>query len=233
MPHTQDKAGENETRTRLIRAGARLFGLHGFEATGTRDLAAAAGANLGSIRYHFGGKEGLYRAVLEHIVEIKLGEVGPGLELVRATCADPAAGREKLLGALRGLVGTMVDVMLGSPESRDFSQIMMQEQIAPTASFDILYGGFFARVHAAWAMLLGRLTGLPQESRELHLRTLSIMGQLVVFRVGMTATLRRMGCERLSREHLECIVRFATQQIEAIVNGFSPVCPEMGQEVQA
>jgi TetR/AcrR family transcriptional regulator, regulator of cefoperazone and chloramphenicol sensitivity len=230
MPATDKTSNEGATRRRLIEAGSRLFGLHGFEATGTRDLAAAAGANLGSIRYHFGGKEGLYRAVLEHIVEIKLGEIGPGLERVLAVCADASAGRAELLQVLRALVRTMVGVMLGSPQSRDFSQIMMQEQIAPTASFEILYGGFFGRVHAAWAALLGRLTGLSPDSQELHLRTLSVMGQFAIFRMGMTATLRRLGCAKLSDEHLECIVRFGIQQVEAIVAGFSPVCPSLPRE---
>jgi len=233
MASTVKQYNEGATRDKLLEAGARLFGLHGFEATSTRDLAAAAGANLGSIRYHFGGKEGLYRAVLERCVEIKIGEIGPGLDRVNEVCADPAAGRAELFLALRSLVRTMVAVMLGNPDSRDFSQIMMQEQIAPTASFDILYLGFFRKVQAAWAALLARLTGLTPENPELHLRALSLMGQFMVFRVGMTATLRRLGCDRLSDATLECIVRFGVQQTEAIVAGFSPVCDFPSREVPA
>ncbi|MDR3641977.1 MAG: CerR family C-terminal domain-containing protein [Humidesulfovibrio sp.] len=223
MPSKNTHANEGATRRKLIETGVRLFGLHGFEATSTRALATAADANLGSISYHFGGKEGLYRAVLEHIVEIKMAEIGPGLDRVLTVCADASASREKLLETLRVLVRTMVGVMIGGEQSQAFSQIMMQEQIAPTASFDLLYSGFFEKVQAAWAAVLGRLTGLPTDNRELRLRTLSIMGQFVIFRVGMAATLRRLDCEKLSDEIMECIVRFGIQQVEAIVDGFTPV----------
>ena len=218
---------EKETRQRLMEAGLALFGLHGFEATSTRALAQAAGVNLSAIPYHFGGKEGLYRAVMEHVIAVKLGEVGPGLERVLRLCQDPKAGREALLDGMRGLVRTMVAVMLGDPESRSFSQIMMQEQIAPTAAFGLFHDGFFAKVHGVWTALLGRLLGQP-DSLELRLRALSVMGQMVIFRVGMTGILRVVGGDRLSDEHLECIARLCIQQVEAIVAGCAPAGAEVG-----
>jgi len=222
------KNAEKETRQRLMDAGLRLFGLHGVGATSTRALALEAGVNLSAIPYHFGGKEGLYRAVLEHTIGVKLAEVGPGLDRVLAACANPSAGRGELLAAMRTLVRTMVTVMLGSPESRSFSQIMMQEQIAPTGAFNIFHDGFFAKVHGVWTQLLGRLLGLPPESLELRLRALAVMGQMVIFRVGMSGILRVVGGEKLSDAHLECITRLCIQQVEAIVAGYEPACPELG-----
>jgi len=214
---------EKETKQKLMDAGLKLFGLHGFEATSTRALAQAAGVNLSAIPYHFGGKEGLYRAVMEHIINVKLGEIGPGLEGVLAVCRDPEAGRGALLDSMRALVRTMVSVMLGNPESRSFSQIMMQEQIAPTAAFGLFHDGFFAKVHGVWTALLGRLLGQP-ESLELRLRALAVMGQIVIFRVGMTGILRVVGGDKLSDEHLECITRLCMQQVEALVAGCAPAC---------
>lgn len=215
---------EQETRMRLIEAGSRLFGLHGFEATGTRALAQEAGVNLSAILYHFGGKEGLYRAVLQHVIAVKHREVGADMARVLFTCQNPASTREELLAALRGFVRTMVAVMLGSPESRSFSQIMMQEQIAPTGAYELCHEGFFARVHGMWTMLLGRLLNLPPDSLELKLRALSVMGQMVIFRVGMTGILKVLGAQKLSEAHLDCIARLCIQQAEAVVEGFAPVC---------
>jgi len=119
----------------------------------------------------------------------------------------------------------MVSVMLGDPQSRAFSQIMMQEQIAPTAAFGLFHDGFFAKVHGVWTALLGRLLGLP-DSLELRLRALAVMGQMVIFRVGMTGILRIVGGDRLTDEHLECIARLCVQQVEAIVAGCAPASAE-------
>ncbi|MBI5520519.1 MAG: CerR family C-terminal domain-containing protein [Desulfovibrio sp.] len=219
------KASDTETRQRLIQAGLRLFGLHGYEATGTRALAQEAGVNLSAILYHFGGKEGLYRAVLEQGISRKLEEVGQGVFTVMAACGNPASTRDDLLAAMGEMVRTMVRVMLGNPESRSFSQIMMQEQIAPTAAFDLFHEGFFSRIHAVWCALLGRLFGM-EDCLELRLRALSVMGQLVIFRVGMTGVLRVVGGDKLTDEHLECISRLCIQQVEAMVAGFAPACQD-------
>ena len=61
-------AGER-TRQKLIQTGVEIFGRYNFEATTTRMLADSAGVNLASIPYHFKSKEGLYHAVVHHIVE--------------------------------------------------------------------------------------------------------------------------------------------------------------------
>jgi AcrR family transcriptional regulator len=218
---------DNETRRRLLEAGLKLFGLHGFEATSTRSLALEAGANLSAIPYHFGGKEGLYLAVIRHIMDLKLAEIGPSLDRVMALSADPATGREVLLSAMRRLVLTVAGAMLGSQESRSCSQVMMQEQIAPTAGFKILHQEFFGRIHAAWSALLARLTGLPPGSMELRLRALSIMGQMIIFRVGMSSLLTVLNCERLPDAYLEGIAQVCVQQAEAMVASFAPACPEV------
>src|SRR5690606_4820124 len=65
------------TRAALIDAATRVFGRDGFHAASTKAIAREAGANPALISYHFGGKEGLYVAVVEHIVESMAARVGP------------------------------------------------------------------------------------------------------------------------------------------------------------
>lgn len=55
----------DDTRDRLLRAAAMAFAEHGYDGASTRDICAAAGANLAAIHYHFGDKQALYRAVLD------------------------------------------------------------------------------------------------------------------------------------------------------------------------
>lgn len=58
-----------QTRGALVRAALKLFGQQGFDGTSTREIAAEAKANIGSIAYHFGGKEGLRLAAADFIVD--------------------------------------------------------------------------------------------------------------------------------------------------------------------
>lgn len=57
--------GHESARETLITAARKLFADRGFHAVSIRDITEAAGTNVSAISYHFGGKEGLYRACLE------------------------------------------------------------------------------------------------------------------------------------------------------------------------
>jgi len=54
-----------DTRTQLLAAATPLFARKGLHGVSVREVARSAGVNLAMISYHFGGKEGLYAAVVE------------------------------------------------------------------------------------------------------------------------------------------------------------------------
>ena len=55
---------DNDCREHIIAAAVPLFAAKGLNGVSVRELASAAGVNLSMISYYFGGKEGLYAAVL-------------------------------------------------------------------------------------------------------------------------------------------------------------------------
>ncbi len=88
---------DNDCRENLIAVATPLFAGKGFNGVSVRELAKAAEVNLSMISYYFGGKEGLYAAVLneqfaslKRVEELKNMDVDPinKFELyVRATVA--------------------------------------------------------------------------------------------------------------------------------------------------
>lgn len=50
---------------KLLQAATKLFAEKGYHETSVRDIARSAGVNPSLINYHFGGKEELYRRILE------------------------------------------------------------------------------------------------------------------------------------------------------------------------
>lgn len=53
------------TREQILEAAWELFGTRGFENVSVRDVTHAAGVNLASVSYHFGGKEGLVQETVK------------------------------------------------------------------------------------------------------------------------------------------------------------------------
>lgn len=86
-----------DCRAALVATATPLFAEKGYNGVSVRALATASGVNLSMISYYFGGKEGLYAAVLneqfttlKRVAEIKTMEADPlrKFELyVRATVA--------------------------------------------------------------------------------------------------------------------------------------------------
>jgi TetR/AcrR family transcriptional regulator len=72
MPLTPTTAGPARekrdplaTRRALMAAGSELFSERGFDGVALEDLASRAGFNKALVSYHFGGKRGLYVAILD------------------------------------------------------------------------------------------------------------------------------------------------------------------------
>lgn len=56
-----------ETRARLIAAGRKAFGAKGYADAAMDDFTAEAGLTRGALYHHFGGKKGLFEAVIAQI----------------------------------------------------------------------------------------------------------------------------------------------------------------------
>jgi AcrR family transcriptional regulator len=53
-----------KTRENILKSAWKLFAKSGFEAVSVRDITQDAGANLASVNYHFGSKDGLIQEIV-------------------------------------------------------------------------------------------------------------------------------------------------------------------------
>lgn len=114
-------------RVKLINAAIERFGKRGFDAVGTREIAAAVDTPMSSITYHFGGKEGLYLAAAEHIFE----HLQSVLEADVVDLPGPDAGREERIDAICARIRAAGTFML-SERSAPFALFIGREQQDPS-----------------------------------------------------------------------------------------------------
>lgn len=112
-------------RPRILDAARQLFAERGFAGAATRDIARLAEVNQGLITYHFGGKEALFREVVERELA----------ELQQRLTDDPAGGAPlarwlAALGQHRQLVQLLVHALLEPGPRRDW----VCERLAPLAA---------------------------------------------------------------------------------------------------
>jgi AcrR family transcriptional regulator len=216
------------TRAALVRAALKLFGRQGFDGTSTREIAAEAQANIGSIAYHFGGKEGLRAAAADYIVETIQTVAGQALGNgpAAASDGDPETARAQLFAALERMVGFIV----AQPQAGEIVQFVLRELSHPTAALDRIYDGVFEPTHRRLCRIWEQATGEPAESERTRLTMFTLIGQVIYFRIGREAVMRRMGWHDIGPAEAAKVVAVTTDNLSAILAARMGSKPAMGSE---
>jgi AcrR family transcriptional regulator len=211
------------TRRALIEAAIVEFARDGFHAASTREIARSSGTNQALIGYHFGGKEGLYHAVFRFIAEQIQARVGSAIVPIEAHLAELSddkaltkAQREQCIAHLMQLVEGIARLHT-DPHTMPWAQLIMREQQSPTKAFDILYEGFMSRYLGLVTRLVQRLR--PDLSRdEAALRVITILGQILIFRVARSTFLRHMNWQEVGPGEVEMIIRQIKANLTAMLH---------------
>jgi TetR/AcrR family transcriptional regulator, regulator of cefoperazone and chloramphenicol sensitivity len=174
------------TRLALIEAGFALFGTQSFAATSTRQIASHAKANIGSIAYHFGGKDGLRQACAEEVAR-RLGTI-PAAVPLRHDLSRPEARSQ-----LQAILGTLVSFLFEGPQAETMLPFMLRELAERGPGVDVLYTRMVGPMHGRICALWGAATGQDPDSDAVRLRVFSLIGQALYFRVGAPIVTRRLG----------------------------------------
>lgn len=160
---------DGNRRRELLRTAARLFRRKGFNATSTRDIAAAAGMQSGSPFYHFKSKGALLYAVMEEGMRSAIERQELALQQAEAATPDIA-------GQLRILIRNHFDVLLG-PGS-DFIPVMLYEARSITPRQRAVLAELQSQYEAPWAPVLEALHASGQLKADVKLARLLIFGAL-------------------------------------------------------
>ncbi|MEO0031155.1 MAG: hypothetical protein RIS94_913 [Pseudomonadota bacterium] len=145
------------TRERILSVAQHLFAAHGFAGLTLRKIAAGAQVPVGSIAYHFGSKEGLYRAIWEKW----MGKAQATNFLAQAGLSEdltPEDGLRRVVDAF--FAGPRL--ILQEEEGQSFIAIMIREANDPHQASRGLIATFVIpnsrAIHAALAQLMPDLS---------------------------------------------------------------------------
>ncbi len=144
-------------RDQLVLHATPIFANKGFAGASTREICDAAGVNLSAIRYYFGDKAGLYRAVLER----------PIGEMTAAFSGFDAADLP-LEQALRILLRPFVDSNDDDALEAQTMRLYLREMIEPSEIFREVVGRAVMPSHMAMCEVLARHSGAAQIDDEIH-----------------------------------------------------------------
>lgn len=163
---------DGNRRQDVLRAAAQLFRQHGFAATRTRDIAAAAGMRSGSPFYHFENKQALLGAVIVEGMERAVARQRTAMDSASTSGAALLVPREQL----RVLIRTHFDVLLG-PDS-EFIPVMLYEWRSLTPEQREAVNDLRRRYEGMWVGPLQALVASGSLAGEPALARLMMFGAL-------------------------------------------------------
>ena len=176
---TPGERDDGNRRLELIRAAAVLFRRKGFDATSTRDIAAAVGMRSGSPFYHFKSKSALLYAVMEDGMRSAIARQGEALSATRSLPEGDEPGQASGATAcaqMRHLIRAHFDTLLGA--GNDFVPVMLYEHRALSVAQRKLLARLQGEYESAWTPVLEALHASGRLRAPVKLARLLILGAL-------------------------------------------------------
>ncbi len=198
------RADGEATRARLLESAGELFAEQGYAETTGKAIAARANADIASINYHFGNRDGLYRAVLveahRHFVR---------LETLDEIAAMNIPASEKL----RELIAMILTNFGGSQHWS--ARVLMRELVSPSSNFEVLRREELPPKLTVALGIISEITGIPSGDPALFYCFLSTAAPCAVLVLSGTVQLAQDRPQLPVQDLIDHLHRFTLAGLQA------------------
>lgn len=222
-PRSFPLASQTHTRSapaRLLEAAVQMFARRGFEGTSLRELAKDAGIPFQLIAYHFGSKEELWIAAVDHSLAQR--------KVAIAAAAEDSAGL-KVLDPRLWMTSWLRTAILFSVEDPYLRQLITQEAVANSRRYHEVLRPKLEQLHELMEsafrhmIRMGLITRFTAWESVLLFRSLTTANIVMPFEVELT-----MGRRVQSAEHVEGILALC---MEMLTEGRGADVPHSAQPI--
>ncbi|WP_231856546.1 TetR/AcrR family transcriptional regulator [Pseudodesulfovibrio piezophilus] len=210
------KVQGEETRALLIDVGARLFGLHGFHGVSMRQLAAEAGVNLSTVGYHFGGKAGLYEAILQELIAMR-DEIFPPIPELEKRLSEAAGNANDLAEVVSWYMNRLVHGILGQKRESWPAFIISRELAQSTELYPKIEKEFFDPTFSSLFILVDAVLPDVDDREEIVITSHCIIGMIIKFLESHKLITKRLNWESYRGRGVEKISVIMSKRIRGFL----------------
>jgi len=118
---------------------------------------------------------------------------------------------------------------VASPQAGEIVQFVLRELSHPTAALDRIYAGVFEPTHRRLCQVWEQATGEPAESEATKLTVFTMIGQVIYFRIGREAVMRRMGWREIGNAEAAKVAAATTDNLRAMLAARRPPAGRKGK----
>jgi TetR/AcrR family transcriptional regulator, regulator of cefoperazone and chloramphenicol sensitivity len=176
-------SGAQGARSRILSTALKLFAEQGFKKTSIRDIAKHSEANIASVSYYFGDKEGLYRAAFTEPLEA-CGSHGPESGAMATAMREIALQTSKaganadwpLVEVFKIFYTTFLTPLTLGEEMKHVMKLHFREMLEPTGLWNEVIEHEIEPDHQLMLKVLLKELGLKKVDIDVQRLAISIVG---------------------------------------------------------
>ncbi|WP_421902819.1 CerR family C-terminal domain-containing protein [Maridesulfovibrio sp.] len=210
-----NKARGEETRQKLLEVGLKLFAMNGFNGVSMRSLASEAEVNLATVGYHFGGKQGLYEAVIREIIRFR-EEIMPSLSVVQEQIDRFKSNEISKEELVAWFFRSQMLGVLSDPITIWGIMLINREMAAPSEVYPLLDEEFFEPSIQSMNAVIQ--VAMPDDSSNTEIMAVStaLIGIVLKF-VKSKAFTDRVGWAEMTPERIEELIEILSRRVVAFI----------------
>lgn len=196
---------EKSVKAKILDAAGNVFGQMGYKAATVRGICRAAGVNVASINYYFGGKKGLYRTVVTDLLSRTFARY-PIDEGINAHASPEERLQAFIRGALQRLLSP--DGLSGYPGK---GQLVARELADPSPFMDDMVDQFIRPTAAVLSTIISELLGPGAGLRDIIRCQVSVIGQCFHYAMARPIVTRLVAVDFSAEDIIEDLTDHITQ----------------------
>ncbi|MFT3725457.1 MAG: CerR family C-terminal domain-containing protein [Hyphomonadaceae bacterium] len=203
-------------RERILTVALEAFARNGFKNATTREIADAAGVNLPALQYYFGGKEDLYRACAESVVDRYRAQTDAIAEQALAVLASrPSAQAARV--QLKALMHALAILLTGSKEAPTWAMFVARQMNETSKGLEILQKQLWSPGIDLVAQLIS-VAG-DYDAASARIRAIWLISNATMFQPGRPILLQLAGWRQIGGGELKVLLAMIDRQIDEIGAG--------------
>lgn len=207
-----------KAQQRLLETAKHAFAANGYRATATRDIASVAEVNISAITYYYGGKLGLYRAVLQDIAKRVMREMTDKIESVQTLLTDESTSPEQAEELLYERITLLCSLICSQRLPNEDVAVFLHEYFAPGEAFDTLYQELISPIYTLTAALIVKATGGTIDHESATLYTIQLFAEMFVFRSRKQFILQQLSWADYGEKEMTKITEVVISHTRAFLN---------------
>ena len=197
-----------KSKQRILNSATKLFAQKGYDGVGIREICKEANANICMISHFWGGKQELYKGIIDNLIEKQTEYAKSFLNLDIEPSELP---KQEQINLLYSVLDKAIEFLYGGLISDDLFRFLLQAQQSRNIE---LTSPVFIYVRK----LIGAVFDKDMNDRDIIFKTVFIMSQINSPKILPAFSLGLLGQDTFTKEDREIIKNNVRQYIQALLN---------------